>query len=119
MMENKMTPLEQLRQEKVIAKREVNESEDRLAVHWNYLHDNLGALLLNGAVNAAFKGLGFKSSHKEETVAKSKVQSPSLFKTVLGGLTAASPLIWELAQPMLMGYAMKKIKSIFSGKKKR
>lgn len=121
MTQNKITPLQQLRQEKEIARREVAESEQRLAGHWNYLNDNVGTLLFTSAVNTALRKMGLKHSPDKHEVERTteKAHSPGIFKSVLGGIVTASPLIWELVQPMVMNFAMKKIKSIFSRKKRK
>ena len=118
MKQNKITPLELLRQEKEIVKREVNDSEARLAGHWNYLNENIGTLLFSSAINTAFRKLGLKASKESENKAE-KAQSPGIFQSIFGGFMTVSPLIWELVQPMLMGYAMKKVKSLFTRKSKK
>ena len=35
------------------------------------------------------------------------------------GLMAYDPLVWEMVQPLLWRFAVKKVKSLFSGKKKK
>ena len=116
---NKMTPLQELRQEREIARREVAESEQRLAGHWNYLNDNIGTLVFSSVVNTSLRKLGLKHSKHEVAQTSEKAHSPGIFQSVLGGVAAVSPLIWELVQPFLMKFAMNKIKSIFSRKKKK
>lgn len=124
MKQNNITPLEQLRQEKEIARQEVLDSEARLSGQWVYMRNNLSVLLVNSVIDTTLKGFGLKSSKSDSNKAKNKdeeLQSPGIFKSVLGSMAALSPLIWELVQPMLMSFALKKVKSIFSGgdKKKR
>lgn len=122
MKQNKISPLEQLRQEKAILQNECLEGEDRLTGYWNYISSNVGPLLLSSAIGSVRRQLGFGSSTNEGIASssdKGKSSSSGLWQGLLGGVIAASPLIWELAQPMLMGFAMKKIKSIFSRKKKK
>lgn len=122
-MKTKLNPLEELRLEKDIVRRECEVSEYHLAEHWSYLSDNAVSLLFNTAVNSIVGKLGFsnrigKSKEKEEEHEQS--HSPlGIFQNVVSGLTAYSPLIWEIAQPLLWRFAVKKIKSIFSGKKKK
>lgn len=114
-MKTKLTPLEELRQEKEIVRRECAESEERLAGHWVYLSDNAGSLLFQSALNAVLKKFGFggtsSKSKKEEEVSTSN--------NLLAGLTAYYPVIWDLVQPLIWRFVVKKIKSIFSGKKKK
>ncbi len=124
MKQNKISPLEQLRLEKEIAKRAVAESEDRLSGQWEYMRSNLSTLLVNGLIDSTLKGFGLKSSKNDHITPKAEnnnegIQPPGIFKSILGGFAAVSPLIWELAQPMLMNFAMRKIKSIFTGDKKK
>ena len=123
MKQNKISPLEELRLEKEIARREVAESEDRLSGQWEYMRSNLSTLLVNGLIDSTLKGFGLKSSKSDQPATKADsnegIQSPSIFKSILGGFAAVSPLVWELAQPMLMNFAMRKIKSIFTGDKRK
>lgn len=123
MTQNKISPLEQLRLEKEAAKLEVAESEDRLSGQWDYMRSNLSTLIVNGIIDSTLKGFGLKSSKNEsETTGESnsrEVQPPGIFKSLLGGFAAVTPLVWELAQPMLMNFALRKIKSIFTGDKKK
>lgn len=123
-MKNKLSPLDELRQEKEIVKRECIESEDRLLDQWSYLSDNAGSLIFNGLVNSIVGKLGFSNriggSQAKEKDEEQQDSSPlGIFHNVVNGVSAYYPLIWEIVQPMLWRYAMKKVKSIFSGKKKK
>jgi hypothetical protein len=118
MKKNKINPLEELRQEKVIVRKEVADSEDRLAEHWVYLSDNAPSLLMNSAVNGIAGWFGF--GHKQESEQdKSDSGSNGIMHNILGAVTAYYPLIWEIVQPVLLRFAMNKIKSIFTRKKKK
>lgn len=122
MKQNKISPLEQLRLDKEIARRDVAESEARLSGQWDYMRDNFSSLLVNGVIDSALKGFGLKSSKddsKERKDSNREVQPPGIFKSLLGGFAATAPLMWELAQPMLINFALGKIKSIFTGGKKK
>lgn len=112
-MSNRMTPLEELRQEKEIVRRECKESEDRLAEHWVYLSDNAGSLLFQSAVNVVLGAFGFGGNKKK------KEEESSSSHGLLSGLTAYYPVIWDIVQPLLWRFFIKKIKSLFSGKKKK
>jgi len=123
-MKNKLSPLDELRQEKEIVKRECNESEIRLIEQWAYISDNAVSLLFNSAVNGIIGKLGFsnrigQSGGKEEDDESQEHSSSGIFHNVVSGLTTYYPLIWEIVQPLLWRYAVKKIKSLFSGKKKK
>lgn len=122
MKQNKITPLEQLRQEKEMAKQEVLDSEARLSGQWVYMRNNLSVLLVNSVIDTTLKGFGLRASKSDSDQDENKdkdLQSPGIFKSVLGSVAAISPLIWELVQPMLMSFALRKVKSIFSGSKKK
>lgn len=124
MMKNKVSPLDELRQEKEIVKREVAESEDRLAEHWAYLSDNAPSLLFNSAINgiAGWFGFGHKAEPKrlqESDDAEGASGILANLQGVFGNLSAYFPLVWEIAQPMLLRYAVNKIKSLFTRKKKK
>lgn len=124
MMKNKISPLDELRQEKEIARREVADSEDRLAEHWAYLSDNAPSLLFNSAVNgiAGWFGFGHKADPKrlnEPDDAEGTSGILGNLQGVFGNLSAYLPLVWEIAQPMLLRYAVKKFKSLFTRKKKK
>lgn len=112
-MKTKLTPLEELRQEKVILRKECAESEGRLAEHWEYLSDNASSLLFQSAVNAVLHKFGFGASNNK------KEGEASTSNSLLAGLTAYYPVIWDIVQPLLWRFVVKKVKSIFSGKKKR
>lgn len=119
MKQNNITPLEALRNEKEILKNECSESEERLAEHWNYMTNNVGSLLFTSALTSIRNKLGFGPSKHDDEESEESSGSSGVLKGVLGGLLAASPFLWEMTQPMIMGYIMKKIKSLFSKKKKK
>ncbi|WP_165041728.1 hypothetical protein [Dysgonomonas sp. ZJ709] len=122
MSQNKLTPLNILRREKQILRSECAEGEARLGEHWSYVTDNFTSLLFTGALNGVRRKLGFGGSPKredKENENSSNHGSNGLIQGVLAGLLAVSPLLWEMAQPMIMGFAMKKVKSIFTRKKKK
>lgn len=121
-MKTKINPLEELRQEKDIVRRECEVSEYHLAEQWSYLSDNAVSLLFNTAVNSIVGKLGFSNrigQSKEKEERQESHSALGLFQNVVNGFTAYYPLIWEIAQPLLWRFAVKKIKSLFSGKKKK
>lgn len=118
MKKNEISPLDELRQEKIIIKREVAKYEERLAERWLYISDNAVSLLINSAVNGIAAKLGF--GHRiESRERKGNISANGIMQNVMGGLTSYYPLIWEIVQPMLFTYAVKKVKSIFTRKKKK
>lgn len=120
-MKNKLNPLEELRREKEIVRHECEESEHRLVDQWSYLSDNAVSLIFNSVVNSIVGRLGFSNriGQSKEREEEHKQSSLGVFQNVINGFTAYYPLVWEIVQPMLWRYAIKKIKSLFSGKKKK
>lgn len=116
-MKNKNRLLDEIRREKEVLRRECAESETRLSEHWEYLSDNAPSLLINNAASgiAGWLGFGGKESKDKGTEAS---EPAGLVQTVWSGLMAYYPLVWEIVQPLLWRFAVKKIKSLFSGKKK-
>lgn len=115
MMKSRLTPLEELRQEKELVRLECKESEKRLSEHWVYLSDNAGSLIFQSTINSVLSIFGFGGSSKSKKRQEENPTSSSL----LSGLTAYYPVLWEIAQPIIWRFAIKKLKSIFSGKKKK
>jgi len=121
MMKNKISPLEELRREKEIVRGEVAECEDRLAGQWSYLSDNAAPLILNSAIHgiAGMLGFGNRQAVKDTREQKETSGSSGIIQNVFNGLITYYPLIWEIAQPMLLRFAINRIKSLFTRKKKK
>lgn len=130
MKKNNITPLDELREEKEILKKECSEREEHLAEYWEFINDNAGSLIIDGIIETAKRKLGLApsktSSRKNQSdqhllTAESADNNDStgFMHTIKTGLMMTYPLIWEIAQPMLWEFAMKKVKSIFTRKKKK
>lgn len=117
-MRNKITLLDELRQEKEILRQECGESETRLSQQWEYLSDNAPSLLINSAVSGITSWMGFGGKQNKEQGTEVS-ESTGVLQTAWSGLMAYYPLVWEIVQPLLWRFAVKKIKSLFSGKKKK
>lgn len=117
-MKNKNRLLDEIRQEKEILRRECADSEARLSEHWEYLSDNAPSLLINSAVSGIVGWMGFGSRQNKEKGTEVS-ESAGVLQTAWSGLMAYYPLVWEIVQPLLWRFAVKKIKSLFSGKKKK
>lgn len=115
MMKSRLTPLEELRQEKELVRLECKEGEERLSEHWAYLSDNAGSLIFQSTINSVLSVFGFGGSSKS----KKRQEETSTSSGLLSGLTAYYPVIWEIVQPIIWRFVIKKLKSIFSGKKKK
>lgn len=115
---NTIDPLDELRIQKELAKAECAESEARLGEYWNYLTNNAGNLILNSAINNVSRKLGFGTSKSSSSKNNAQSSKGGVFQGILGGLIASAPIVWEIAQPMVIGFLIRKFKSLFSGKKK-
>ncbi|MDU1889808.1 MAG: hypothetical protein E6767_03895 [Dysgonomonas sp.] len=119
-MTNKLSPLEELRQERAIVKKECSSSEDRLAIHWLYIKDNAGSIIFSSILSSIAHSLGFGGFKSSSNKSKNdRHESSGFMSNIYGALSPYLPFVWEIAQPLLLRFAVKKIKSIFSGKKKR
>lgn len=118
-MKNKLSVIEELRLEKARLTGECKQYEEQLGYRWDYTKNNFGHLLANTFISSTKSGfsellgplLGKKSKH-EGSSSKSSSGVGQL-------LIAASPIAWEILQPILIGFALKKLKSIFRRKKKK
>lgn len=125
MTKNKINPLEELRREKEIVRREVAESEGRLADHWLYLSDNAMPLILHSTINgiSGMLGLGFrigqKNIRREKEETEAETGSTGIIQSLYNNLVMYCPLVWEIAKPMLIRFAIRKIKSLFTRKKNK
>ncbi len=117
-MKNEISPLEELRQEKEIVRREIKVYEDRLAEKWEYLSDNAPSLLFNAALSGIIGWFGF-GNKVESKDKKEGMGSSGITHSLLSGLMAYYPLIWDIAKPMLWKYAVRKVISLFTSKKKK
>lgn len=119
MNKNELSPIERLRLEKRELKVLYLKDEQNLSEDWEYLTHNFSSLALHslvGGVTSAFS----KSNEDGESggFINNLVRGEST-SMVFSSLTAIAPLVWGIAQPLLLKYAIKKIKGIFSSKKKK
>lgn len=112
---NGLTPIQKLRLEKKKLKDLYTEDERRLSEDWDYLTNNIGTLTLNSLFQNAKHSLGSGIS----PFAKSSSTEEKGGYNILNILSSSLPLIWEIAQPILFSYMIKKIKSLFTSKKKK
>lgn len=122
---DKPTSLELILQEKKILQQECAEYEDVISEQWSYISDNIGTLLYTAAGKVArtqMKRLIFPKSFTKNKSGKQDQNgdenSNGLLSNIWGSLQLALPIIWEVAQPMLLSMVVKKFKSIFTRKSK-
>lgn len=114
-MKTKLSPLEELRQEKAELASECANHEARLVGQVDYVRHNFGRLVLTAilpSVKSKFTNsfTGDKKSKKSGKENKSQEGSGSIFKTI-------APFAWDILQPMLIGLVVKKIQSFLFKKK--
>lgn len=116
MIQNELTPLDELRQEKAVLKQEFLDSEERLTNQWSYVRQNIGSIIFYNSM----KGLGRQFGLVKKGNSTESVSSSSGFMSnMYSSFQAYGPMIWEITKPLLMKYAFKKMKSIFSSDKKK
>lgn len=115
--DRELTPLQQLRLTKGRYKKKYLQDGENLTKNWNYLSNNTGSVLLSSIFSSSKKMIDRKSDGAEGT------QTPfgqiDSFSSILSAVSGSFPIIWEVVQPMLISFAIKKIKGIFSSKKKK
>jgi len=112
---NKISPIEVLRDEIAEIKDDFSNREYRIKNNMEYLKGNFGSLLFSSFITSSKNSIvslfnGITGNSGEE------VKGSSSF---LDKVFAFSPLIMEIAQPILIGLATKKVKSLFTRKKKK
>ena len=119
-MKTKLSEIEKLRLEKAKLIGECSQYEEQLLHKWKYTKNNFGHLLVNTFFSSAKSGfaelLGPLFGSSKQQMSKEPEKSSS---GVAQMFIAASPVIWEIVQPLLIGFVLKKVKSIFKRKKKK
>ncbi|BES60316.1 MULTISPECIES: hypothetical protein [Dysgonomonas] len=125
-MKNELTPIEKLREEKARLTCECAEQEQHLLERVGYARENFGRLLIGSVFSSTKSGFGdifslFTGGKKSRSRQKEDedIEEESSISRFAPMLMGAAPLIWEVVQPMLIGLVVKKIKSLFTKKKKK
>lgn len=118
---NMLTPIERLKEDKRKAKLVYQADSARLQNNWDYLTNNMGTVLVNTAFSSVKATLSSGEGKEKTNIAASLLGplkgNPAL--SFFSVISTALPVIWEIAQPMLIGLAVRKAKSFFSSKKKK
>lgn len=121
-MHKKRKPIDILRAERTKYKKAYQKEEAVLAEKWKYVNDNLTSLAASSLINGFMSSFGFGGSHasKETALANNAENRPgiNLLKTVTGVAMTSLPLVWDFVQPLILRSVIKKIKGLFSQKKK-
>lgn len=117
-MSNRLpTPLERLIAYKARIIEESKRQEQKLNEDFAYIHANAGSLLLSGLSSLLFPGTKTSTSQKEKgTVSTTTQRSPVTIsaKDYLSIAKSLLPFAWDIAQPILMTWGIKKIQQWFT-----
>ncbi|WP_233202072.1 MULTISPECIES: hypothetical protein [Parabacteroides] len=123
---NKQTPLEKLISDKERIRKQCKEHEQKLNEDFSYIQENAGSLLLSGVSSLLFpKTRSAAKSGENTTTQNDNGDLPAVplgFSDYLSITKSMLPLAWDIAQPFIMTWGIKKAKnllrSVFSKKKK-
>lgn len=110
---NQLTPLEKLISDKQCLQRKCQKQTEKLNDDFSYIQENAGSLLMSGLSSLLFSS-SKSTSKKEGSVSKfsskeEKTNSTSLgisdFLSISKGIL---PIIWDVAQPLIMSWGIKK-----------
>lgn len=114
-MKSKLSALEELRLEKAQLVNECAEEKERLLNNFDYAKSNWGRLLVSSVFSSAKGGVSDVVS-----LVSGKKKNTKKGASGIGQMAVSlAPVLWDLVQPMLIGFAIKKVKSTFSRKSKK
>lgn len=122
----KQTPLSKLQTERQRLRLLCRIQEQKLNEEVLYMRENAGRLLFSG-ISALFSTSGSSKSEKKKTAALSPVPSVASLSSLrpadfLSLGTGLIPYAWELAQPLLIAWGIRRAKkwigNLFSSKRK-
>jgi hypothetical protein len=108
----KQTPLEKLLADKELIRQQCRQQEQKLNEAFMYIQENTGSLLLSGLSALLFSG---SSASKKAKALPASGNAPTVslgFADVLSIGKSMMPVIWEIAQPMIITWCIKKVQKI-------
>jgi len=111
-MKTKLSPIEELRAQRMQLQQECEDQRLQLNNNISYLKGNFGSLLFSSVVTSSKNAV--TSLFLGSTDASGERNNSFLNKALM-----FAPLVWDVVQPMLIGLATKKIKSLIFGRKKK
>ncbi|WP_102409169.1 hypothetical protein [Parabacteroides bouchesdurhonensis] len=117
-MKKIQTPLEKLISDKERIQKQCRIQEQKLNGDFSYIQENAGSLLLSGISYLLFPGS--KSTTKSNTTTNTNTEVARQTGLSLGLSDYLSigknmlPLLWDIAQPFIMTWGIKKAKNIIS-----
>jgi len=119
----KQTPLEKLLAEKERIRQQSTQQEQKLNEDLSYLQDNAGSLLLSGVSSLLFSGSATAKKNKALPVSGNSqtVHAPTASLGLADFLPIGKimiPVLWEIAQPLIIAWCIRRLKKAFTGKKR-
>lgn len=116
-MNNQPTPLEKLISDKQRIQEQCKVQEQKLNQDFSYIQENAGSLLLSGLSSLLFPAnrSTTKTKTNEQTSTSSTTGQPLISLGVGDYFSVAKgllPLAWDLAQPFIMTWGIKKAKKL-------
>lgn len=112
-MKNRLSPIEELRAERLRLNIDISRHEERLKSNLNYAKNNWGSLLLSSV--SPFSG----SKRSFSNFITSDNKKTNTLSTLYNKVSAVAPTIFEIAQPILIGLLTKRVSSFFLGNKNK
>jgi len=116
-MNNRQTPLEKLISDKERIQRQCKRQEQKLNEDFSYIQENAGSLLLSGLSSLLFPSNKSTTKTNDKNTAPVTAGQPSIALGISDYLSIAKgmiPIAWDLAQPFIMTWGIKKAKKWFS-----
>lgn len=116
-MNNQPTPLEILISDKKRIQEQCKIQEQKLNENFSYIQENAGNLLLSGVSSLLFPSnkSTTKANTNEQNTASSTTGQPAIplgIGELLSITKGLLPLAWDLAQPFIMTWGIKKAKKL-------
>ena len=118
------TPLEKLLADKERISQQSRLQEQKLNEGISYIQENAGSLLLSGVSSLLFSGSGTAGKNKKLPlpIHSQAVNVPVASFGLADFLSIGKmmiPVMWEIAQPLIISWCIRKLKNIFAGKKRK
>ena len=116
-MNNRQTPLEKLISDKERIQRQCKRQEQKLNEDFSYIQENAGSLLLSGLSSLLFPSNKSTTKTNDKNTAPVTAGQPSIALGISDYLSIAKgmiPIAWDLAQPFIMTWGIKKCEKIGS-----
>jgi len=116
-----LTPIEQLLADKDFVEAQCSIREKKLQDDFEYIHHNATSLLFSGLTTLLFSSGSTKRKPETQSVALNYDRQPAQSANLLSlsDLFVVAqkmlPVVWEIVQPMLISWGIKKVKSLIFG----